>query len=63
MDHPVRLIAIAFGLLLIGAVLPFLMVISVIQSTVPLNILAVVCSVGGITLGFIAITLYRGRRK
>jgi hypothetical protein len=63
MDHPARLIAIAFGLLLIGAVLPFLMVISVIQSTVPLNILAVVCSVGGITLGFIAITLYRGRRK
>jgi hypothetical protein len=62
-EHPVRLIAIAFGLLLIGAVLPFLMVIGVIQSTIPLNIVAVICSVGGITTGFIAITLYRGRRN
>jgi hypothetical protein len=62
-EHPVRLIAIAYGQLLVGAVLPFLMVIGLIQSTVALNVLAVVCSVGGVTLGFIAITLYRGRRK
>jgi hypothetical protein len=62
-EHPIRLIAIAFGLLLVGAVLPFLMVIGVIQSNIPLNILAIISSVGGITTGFIGITLYRGRRN
>jgi len=55
---------IGFGHLVIGAVLPFMMVINVIQSTLALNLLAVLCSVGGITVGMLGLTQYgRWRRK
>lgn len=63
MEHPVRLIAIGFGLLIIGAVLPFLMVIGLVGSTMGLNLLAVLCSVGGITMGMLGLTQYGRWRK
>jgi hypothetical protein len=63
MEHPLRLIGIGFGLLLIGAVLPFVMVINLIESTLFLNLVAVLCTISGITTGFLGITQYRRPRK
>jgi membrane associated rhomboid family serine protease len=63
MEHPGRLIGIGLGLLVIGAVLPFMMVINLVQSTLPLNLVAVLASVGGITMGLLGMTLYRRSRK
>ncbi|MCJ7576538.1 MAG: hypothetical protein MUO80_07710 [Dehalococcoidia bacterium] len=58
MESPTRPIAIGFGLLVVGVVLPFLMVIGLVQSTLFLNFVAVVCSIGGLTTGFMGITHY-----
>ena len=63
MEKPLRLIAIAFVLLIVGVVLPLLMVIGLLESSFPLNFLAVACSVGGITTGLIGITLARRSDK
>lgn len=57
-----RLLGIAFGLLVIGIVLPFLMVIGLIESTLLLNFLAVASSIAGLTLGFLGVTQYFRRR-
>jgi len=59
MEHPVRLIGIGFGLLIIGAVLPFLMIINLVNPTLPLNLVAVAYTIGGITMGLLGITTYR----
>jgi len=63
MEHPFRLVAIGFGLLIIGAVLPFLMVIKLVESTLFLNFVAVGCSLGGLTTGFVGITRISRSRK
>ena len=63
MQHPLRLILIAFALLVIGVALPFLMVIGVLHSTLPLNLVAYSCSVGGFIAGFVGIAQYRRRDK
>jgi len=57
-EHPARLIAIGFGLLLVGAALPFLMVIGVLKSNLALNFVSVFAQVGGMTLGLLGITHY-----
>jgi hypothetical protein len=63
MESPSRLIKIAFGLLIVGAVLPFLMVIGLLESTLFLNFVAVASSIAGLTVGFLGITQYfRSRR-
>jgi hypothetical protein len=63
MENPLRLLAVAFGLLIIGAILPFLMVIKLVESTLFLNFLAAGCSIAGLTTGFVGITQYfRSRR-
>jgi len=63
MESPLRLIGIAFGLLVIGVALPFLMVIELLESTLFLNFVAVACSIGGLTAGFIGISQYLRSRK
>jgi hypothetical protein len=63
MEHPVRLIVIGFLLLLAGAVLPFVMVINLLESTLFLNIVSVLCTVSGIILGFLGITQYARNRR
>jgi len=63
MENPAKLLKIASGLLIIGVVLPFLMVLNIIESTLPLNILAAACSVAGLTTGFIGIAQYRRRHR
>jgi membrane associated rhomboid family serine protease len=52
---------IAFGLLIIGVALPFLMVIGVLTSTLPLNLVAYACAVAGFVMGFLGIAR-QGRR-
>jgi hypothetical protein len=63
MEKPVRLLAIASGLLIIGVVLPFLMVLQLLKSSFPLNFLALACSIAGLTTGFVAIAKCFPRRK
>jgi type IV secretory pathway TrbD component len=62
-EHPIRLIATGFALLLAGAVLPFVMVIGLVESTLFLNLLAVIATISGITVGFLGMALYRGRSR
>lgn len=63
MEHPIRLIALAFALLIVGVTLPFLMVIGVLTSTLPLNLVGYGCSVAGFIAGFLAVAQYRRRDK
>jgi hypothetical protein len=50
---PKMMVAIAFGMLLLGVILPLLMVMQVIPSTFFLNLVAYLCSFFGIVIGFI----------
>ena len=63
MLSPLKLIAIGFVLLVLGALLPFLMLLDLIESTLFLNIISVICSVGGLTVGFIGLTSYLRRDR
>ena len=63
MENPLRLLAIAFVLLIVGVVLPLLMVIGLLESTPFLNFVAAACSVAGLTVGFVGITLARRSDK
>jgi hypothetical protein len=63
MANPLRLLGIAFALLIAGAVLPFLMLVGLVESTLFLNLVAVVCSIGGATIGFIGIAFYMRRQR
>jgi len=63
MEHPFRLVVIGFALLVIGVVLPFLMIINLLESTFFLNLVAVGCSIGGLTTGFLGLTPYFRDRK
>ena len=63
MLSPLKLIAIGFALLVLGALLPFLMLLDLIESTLFLNIISVICSVGGLTVGFIGLTSYLRRDR
>lgn len=53
-----KLIVLATILLLIGAALPFLMLLSVINSTLLLNFTAAISSITGVIIGFIGIIDY-----
>lgn len=59
MQNPVRLIIIGFVFLLLGAALPFLIVIGLLTNTLALNFLAYSCTVAGVITGFVGIALYR----
>lgn len=55
-----RVIVIGFFLVLIGAVLPFLMVIGVFGSTFLLNFIAFAASTIGVFLGVLGAAMYVG---
>ena len=63
MGNPLKLIAIGFVLLFLGAILPFLMLIGLVESTLFLNLVAVVCTISGLTTGFMGIASYRRRQR
>lgn len=58
-----RLIVIGFFLVLLGAVLPFLIVMGLVESTLFLNFLAFAASVSGLFLGVLGIASYVGVKR
>ncbi|MBE0430356.1 MAG: hypothetical protein IBX67_00855 [Dehalococcoidia bacterium] len=63
METPVKLIIAAAILLLIGAVLPFLMVLELLEPTFFLSFLSMACSTVGLITGFIGIAQYVAARR
>lgn len=61
-EHPVRVIVIAVGMMLFGCIMPFLMAIQVVESTLFLNFLSYGLSVLGLFLGIAAVTMLRVRQ-
>ena len=60
---PWSLILIGFLLSVLGTVLPFLMVIQVIQSTFFLNFFSVICMITGLALGIAGAGQYVRRHR
>ncbi len=59
------MIALGFALVVLGAILPFAMVLKWIPSTLLLNLLAVLGSLGGLVIGLYGAFTYarRGQRR
>jgi len=57
-DNPVKMMVIGFVLLLVGVILPFLMVLRVLESTFFLNFAAYLSQVAGLFLGVVGAALY-----
>lgn len=58
-----RLMFIALAAMFLGVLLPFLMVIRVIESTFLLNFIAFIISVGGLFTGIVGITMYAAKSR
>lgn len=58
-----RLIVIGFFLVLLGAVLPFLIIMGVIESTLLTNFVAFAASIVGVFLGVIGVATYVGEKR
>ena len=64
MDSPRLLLSLGIILMLLGIILPFLMVIQVLESTFFLNFFSWGASVAGLALGTIGFALWsKGRRE
>jgi len=62
-NYPGRLLAIAIALMFFGVIMPFLMVIHLVESTLFLNFLSYAASTIGLFLGFITISAMQGKNK
>ncbi len=62
-NHPGRLLAIAIIMMVFGVVMPFLMVLHLVESTFFLNILSFIASTLGFFLGIISFASYRIKSK
>ncbi|MBP9502173.1 MAG: hypothetical protein KBF17_08440 [Candidatus Promineofilum sp.] len=58
-----RLIVLGFFLVLAGMILPFLIVMHVLPSTILLNFLAYGVSISGVFLGIIGVAMYVGEER
>ena len=63
LDHPERLMTIAVCMMLFGCIVPFLMVMRMVESTLFMNFLSFAVSTLGLFLGIIGIATYRGKQK
>lgn len=63
LEHPGRLMAISILLLLFGFVMPFLMVLDVVKSTLFMNFFSFGASTLGLFLGIASIAMYRYKQK
>ena len=63
MNSPRRLLGIGMLLMLVGIVLPFLMVIQVLESSFFLNFLSWGASVSGLAFGTIGFAMYSKERN
>ena len=52
------MLLVAFVMLVLGVVLPFLMMMQILQSTLLLNFFAYIASVGGLVLGIVGAALH-----
>ena len=64
-EHPRRVIALALFLMIFGFVMPFLMALKVVESTLFLNFLSFGASVLGLLLGLVGIAgiRFQGKKK
>ncbi len=62
-EHPKLVISISVLLMLFGVVMPFLMVIGLVESTFFLNFLSYACSVLGFVLGLTSLAASRLKRE
>jgi len=63
MEHPKSLFIIATLLMIFGVVMPFLMVLKLVESTFFLNFLSYGSQVSGLFLGIISMAAYRVTQK
>lgn len=63
MDSGLKWILVALGLLILGVVLPWMMVLELLESTLFLNFISASASIGGLLLGFIGIAKYAAGRR
>ncbi|MGD2027777.1 MAG: hypothetical protein PVI99_08175 [Anaerolineales bacterium] len=63
LQNPKRLIIIGFFLVLVGAVVPWLMILGFLKSTLFLNFLTYGASVSGLILGIIGAAMLGSIRK
>jgi hypothetical protein len=60
---PVKILIIGLLLMLTGVVLPFLMVIHILKSTILINMIAFMSQVAGLFMGTIGVIFYTKMRK
>lgn len=61
---PLRLMAVGVGLMLLGILLPLLMILRLLESTLLMNFIAYLVSFGGLLVGLIGVVDYaRTQRK
>lgn len=60
---PMRMILIGFVLLVIGFILPFAMVLRVLESTLLLNFFAYLSSIIGLVLGLLGLILHASSQR
>jgi len=60
---PLKIILIGFALVVLGVVLPFLMVLHILESTFFLNYFSYTASLAGLILGIIGSALYVRLKK
>jgi cytosine/uracil/thiamine/allantoin permease len=63
LNHPGRLMAMSVSMMLFGVVMPFLMVLHIVESTFFMNFLSFIASTLGSFLGIVSIALFRTRAK
>lgn len=63
MERPGRLMVIGFIGLVVGVVLPFLMVLRLVESTFLLNFIAYGASIGGLFMGMLGAFSYARRER
>jgi len=63
MERSQNLILAALALLIIGVVLPFMMVLDLLESTLFLSFLSAISSTTGFIMGFVGIAKYVGARR
>jgi len=61
--RPMRIVLIAFFMVLLGVIFPFLMVMHILESTYFLNFLSFTLSVAGLFLGLIGAAWYVRENK
>ena len=60
---PFQLVLLGFVLLVIGFILPFLMVLQLLESTLLLNFVAYLASLFGLIIGLVGIVLHGHPRR